>query len=382
MAYTISVDLANKENILDNSTANQIPNSKKTVSAKALQDTLGGNVDGLGYLKTTGDTISGRLVLTAFSPEQPFHISTKSYVDSHTPLRKYIYVCKTTTSSQGEVNAGSDLLSGADIFNNHLYFFERNDSSLDSINQYIDVYRDGVLQSIGTDYSIINNFGGSGIVGITAVRFFEPFENGSTFQVNIGNVSSYPLTFGVRSLSGTLGNRFFKRDGYTRAKTLSSFYVSYLNVRDIASTSNDVATTTSVDVYVSPATLSAFPLMPRATGLFRKQSGYNPEYPPNKYGNASGNFTPITTNKILSVISDPYNSNQSQLMKVILAPGIVESRDYNCNVIIRNSTFDPDFVAFNHINSSTKTLSSFEFIVYDYFNAPPQDVYEISILVF
>lgn len=383
MAFTISVDLASKESVYDLTTENKQSLSFKSLSVKTLVDILGTGADGKGYLKTTGSPVSGQLTLAGQSPSDSISFSNKSYVDSHTPLRKYFFQVKDTPASQGEVGIGTSVLSGRDIYGNHLFFFEREDNSLDNIVAYIDVYRDGIIQNIGSDYRIINNFGGSGLPGVTAIRFTEPFQVGTNLQVNIGNIGAFPSTVGVRTLNNSLATRFFKRDGYMSNRTLSSFYVSYLDVRDFASSTTQVRSATSSNTYVSPATLSAFPLMPRASGLFRKDVNFIiNDYPPAIYGSATGNFIPQTTYKILSVISSPVPENDPQLFRVFLQNGTLDNSNYNCTVTVRNSSFDPDSVVFTNVASVFKTVSSFDFYVFDFFGTPPVDVYEISIMVF
>jgi hypothetical protein len=180
-----------------------------------------------------------------------------------------------------------------------------------------------------------------------------------------------------------MGTRFFKVDGYTQNQNLSSFLVSYLDVRDFAATSSQVRASTANDAYVSPATLSAFPLMPRASGLFRKNVEFiiDNEYPPSIYGSVNGNFIPMTTYKILSVISKA-DGIDPQYFRAIFQDNVVDDVNYNCTVTVRNSSFDPDLAVFNNISSEFKTTSSFDFYVFDFFGTPPVDVYEISIMVF
>ena len=382
MAFTISVNLAGIETIYDLTASNKTSLETRSVGVKTLADVLGDSVDGRGYVKSSGSTMSGYLTLAGISPDDGGNISNKSYVDSHTPLRKYFYQANQTLMVAGDVNTGTSILSGADRHGNHLFFFEREDDSLDNIVAYLDVYRDGVLQQIGSDYRIINNFGGSGLPGVTAIKFFEPFEVGTNLQVNMGNAGAFPSTLGVRTLNNSMGTRFFKVDGYTQKKNLSSFLVSYLDVRDFAATSTQVRASTANDVYVSPATLSAFPLMPRASGLFRKNVDFIiNDYPPTIYGSGSGNFNPMTTYKILSVISKA-DGIDPQLFRAIFQNDVLNDVNYNCTVTVRNSSFDPDFVVFNNIGSDFKTTSSFDFYVYDIFGTPPVDVYEISIMIF
>jgi hypothetical protein len=383
MAFTISVNLASIETIYDLAASNKTSLETRSVGVKTLADVLGDSVDGQGYVKTSGSTMSGYLTLAGESPDDKINLSNKSYVDSHSPLRKYFYQAKETPSLAGDVKTGTFILSGADRHGNHLFFFEREDDSLDNIVAYLDVYRDGVLQQIGSDYRIINNFGGSGLPGVTAIKFFEPFIVGTDLQVNMGNAGAFPSTFGVRTLNNSMGTRFFKVDGYTQQKNLSSFLVSYLDVRDFAATSSQVRASTANDAYVSPATLSAFPLMPRASGLFRKNVEFiiDNEYPPSIYGSANGNFTPMTTYKILSVISKA-DGIDPQYFRAIFQDDVVDDVNYNCTVTVRNSSFDPDLAVFNNISSEFKTTSSFDFYVFDIFGTPPVDVYEISIMVF
>lgn len=379
MAATISVNFANEQEVYDENEDTLAIRSKKSVSAKLLQDVLGGGVVSGGYVKRTGDSMTGYLTLTALTPTNDYHAAHKLYVDSHAHTRRYYFQCGENTSQYGIVPIGATAISGLDLYTNQLYFFQKDDSSVRGITRYLDVYRDGILQVYGQDYNILNLPGNTFIPGITAINFVEPFELGSTVQVNIGNTGAYPVTFGVNFLSAYRG---------VRSDAVSGDVVVYAEPLDYSANDQDVINSSRRDVFVSPKTLSAFPLIPRAIGLFRKEDiNYNteesPKNPDEPFGNINGVFESIGDNKkVLSVTSDPDGTFTPGYFRAILEGGTVDNTEYNTLITINLEAANPEYSSFASVISETRTISSFDFLVYDVFASDPLDVYEISIQVY
>lgn len=378
MAATISVNFATEQEVYDERDDTLSIRSKKSVSAKVLQDVLGGGVVGGGYVKRTGDSMTGYLTLSG-TPQNDNHATSKIYVDSHAYTRRYYYQCGTNISNYGIVPRGATAISGLDLYTNQLYFFQKNDTSVFGITRYLDVYRDGILQVYGQDYEIVNIPGNTFLPGITAVKFAEPFELGSTVQVNIGNTGAYPVTFGVNFLSGYRG---------VRTTAISGDVVVRAEPLDFSASREQVEQSSRQDIFVSPRTLSAFPLIPRAIGLFRKENvSYNtnelPKFADQPFGNLDGEFVLLGGNKkIISVTSDPDGNETPGYFRAILAGGTVNDINYNAVININLETANPEFASFASVVSETRTISSFDFLVYDVFASDPFDVYEISIQVY
>lgn len=378
MAATISVNFANEQEVYDESDDTLSIRAKKSVSAKLLQDVLGGGVVSGGYVKRTGDSMTGYLTLTSVPPVDNYHAASKLYVDSHAYTRRYYYQCGTNTEKYGIVPPGGNAISGLDLYTNQLYFFERGDSSVFGITRYLDVYRDGILQVYGQDYDILNIPGNTFLPGITAIKFEEPFEVGSTVQVNIGNTGAFPVTFGVNFLSGYRG---------VRTDAISGDVVVYAEPLDYSALDSQIIESERRDVFVSPKTLSAFPLTPRAIGLFQKEdllynTEANPKLPGQPFGNSSGEFITLMSEKIISVKSDPDNTFTPNYFRAILEGGTVNTVNYNVTITTNLELKDPYYSSFASVVSETRTLSSFDFFVYDVFSSEPFDVYEISIQVY
>lgn len=376
MAATISINFANELEVYDESVETIDLRSKKSVSAKLLQDVLGGGIVSGGYVKRTGDSMTGYLTLTGLPPINDYHAASKLYVDSHAFTRRYYYECRNVTGP-GFIRAGANAVSGLDLYTNPLFFFERRDLSLQGISRYMDVYRDGILQVAGQDYIIVNTPGSTLLPGTTAIRFRQAFEQGSTVQVNIGNTGAYPVTFGVNFLSGTRG---------ARTTGVSGDLVVEVYPMDFVAKKSEVSNPSRSDVYISPNNLSAFPLMPRAFGLFRKQAGYNtdddPKGPTEPYGNTDGVFNIVDTKKITKVQSDPNNSNIPGLFRATFSQGIMETDNYNAVININLEQGNTNLASFASVLAETRQLSSFDFLIYDFFGSDPDDVYEISIQVY
>lgn len=390
MASTISINFATVDEVFANipdltdpeglrtiSTAPQ----KKSVSARVLAEALGGGRVGGGYVQRTGGMVSqmtGFLYLTGKMPIEPLHAVPKKYVDDHSYTRRYHFVCRQSPDpsnpSPGFLSVGSTVVSGFDLNTNPFYFFDRTDISREAVSQYVDVYRDGILQKYGLedDYEILNTrtfFGGT-----TAIRFKEPFVEGTTVQVNIGNVGALPLTFGVQTMSA----------GYGLMTTYFSGDVSmFVTPSSFAASSLDVSLSTVSDKYVSPKTLSAYPLMPRALGLFRKVGNWVPGDPPlDYYGSDTGEYSRVKSFKINRLINRPDGSvNDTRLHRAIIEEGALTDTNYNPVVTMFSDEFseDPFFI---FVISGTRTLTSFDFYVTDIFEGAPPNIDELSILIY
>lgn len=384
MAATISINFANEQEVYDESIDTVISRSKKSVSAKLLQDVLGGGVVSGGYVRKTGDAMTGFLTLTSLPPTNAYHAATKSYVDSHAYTRRYYY--KVQTSSEyinGLVKPGTRAVSGIDLYTNPLYFFDKGDLSVLGITRYLDVYRDGILQVYGlnNDYVIRDIPTTVFQRGVTAIEFNQPLEEGTNIQVNIGNVGAYPVTFGVNFLSGTYGIASTALSGDV---TLSAVPIHF------SATKSEVATPVRRDIFVSPATLSAFPLMPRAKGIFKKDLNYNTDQFPKEffwpYGSSNGFYDkkqPYTYN-IESVQSDPNGVSSPSYHRAIIKNGIMESTLYTpiVSVGLQDVSNLDDNAATAYILSETRTLTSFDFVILNnIFNVDPNDIFEINILI-
>jgi hypothetical protein len=173
-----------------------------------------------------------------------------------------------------------------------------------------------------------------------------------------------------------------------RTTAISGDVVVRAEPLDFSASREQVEQSTIQDIFVSPRTLSAFPLMPRAIGLFLKgDEGYNipdsPKNPDQPFGNEDGEFVLQGGNKkILSVTSDPDGTDTPGYFRAILAGGTVSDTNYNAVIIINLETANPELASFASVVSQTKTVSSFDFLVYDVFASDPFDVYEISIQVY
>lgn len=389
MASTISVNFASVDEVflgrpdptnplVTISTAPQ----KKSVSARVLAEALGGGKVGGGYVQRTGGEVSqmtGFLYLSSVMPSEPLHAVPKKYVDDHAYTRRYHFVCRQNPTPSlpnpaGYLATGSTIVSGFDLNTNPLYFFDRSDVSREAIAQYVDVYRDGILQKFGAndDYEILNTvtfFGGT-----TAIRFNEPFDEGTTVQVNIGNVGALPLTFGVATMSA----------GYGLETTMFSGDVSmFVTPSSFAASSMEVSLSSNRDKFVSPHTLSAHPLVPRALGLFRKEPGWTGPGDDGYFGNSVGEFDNIRSFKLKKLTNDPLRvpGNRDVRQFRVEMDAFGPDTNYNAVVSINFEEFT-DTPSTAYVLSYTRTTSSFDFFVLDSFGNAPTDIYEISIMVY
>jgi hypothetical protein len=380
MASTISINFATEQEVYF-----EYPPEKKSVSAKLLSDVLGGGVVSGGYLRKTGDSMTGYLTLTSRPPQDKYHAVTKQYVDDHSYTRRYYYLCG-NNSNPGYVKPGTTVLSGFDIYTNLLKFFDKGDQSLNNIVKYMDVYRDGILQVYGSnqDYTIVNTTTFMG--GTTAIKFNQPFQEGATFQVSIGNVGAFPTTFGVWNVYGSETSGPFGGYG-VRTSATSGDVTLFVTPTTFAATELEVKTATRHDSFVTPRSLSAFNLVTKGWGLFRKNPGYdrtasgNPNDP---YGSVTGTFLPAVSSNIhfirnIGAFETPTAVNK---FRVYLKKGSVPTEDYVTQVTANtNDSYNPEDAVLINVVGTSRTLTGFDFFVYDMFTANPVDIYEFSVTV-
>lgn len=377
MAATISVNFATVEEVFSVQ-----PPLKKSISARVLSDALGGGQIGGGYVRRAGDVMKGYLTLRQSPPLEPYHAVTKKYVDDHAFTRRYRYEVS-DASIYGALPVNSVYLSGIDINANNLYFYERDDMSVQNIFESIDVFRNGILQTYGAfpnDFRIINLPGFANFAGISAIEFYQPFKLGETFQVNIGNIGAYPVTFGVERLYGEFGIVTNRLSGDCTLNITPSSFVS---------TDSEVNNRSYPYSFLTPMNLSAYPLIVRAGGLISKSDSYSREAvtdeisnPNPKYGNTDGTFNSLCASNIEWVKSG-VNNNPPTRISVALTPGTFDDNNYSAIVQIYNIGAVPDnYVFANVINDASKTRNGFDFFIFDFFLLPPQEIYQLSILVY
>jgi hypothetical protein len=382
MAATISVNFATIQEVFSEDPENPPP-SKKSVSAKVLADALGGGVIGGGYVRRTGDTMKGTLTLQSSMPLEPFEAAPKAYVDSHSYTRRYKYVCQADNTNYGYVTPNTTILSGLDLNANQLYFFNRGDEALQNIVQYMDVYRNGILQLNGElpggDFRILSIPGISPFPGVSAVQFHVPFSSGETFQVSIGNMGASPVTFGVERLYGDYGIITNRVSGDCT-----------LNVTPTSFTANNyqVSARTEMNYFLSPKNLSAYPLIPKAGGYFERTYA-RPEpdaiLPDPRYGSQNGFYSSIFSSNIEYVRSgvDNGNQNPSSVFYVKFTDGTVLDSNYSAIITISQFTYTTEKTSTaTVIADNTKTTEGFRFYVVDALISDPEDIDAINILVF
>lgn len=374
MASTISVNFATPEEVYIES-----PPPKKSISAKTLSDVLGGGVVGGGYIQLTGTLpgkpMTGFLTLTSLMPRDNWHAAPKKYVDDHAYTRRYYYEIdddKAYANIPGYFGSNTTAISGLDKNTTPLYFFEKSDVSYQNAWRYVDVYRNGILQACPADYDLVNitTFYG----GTTAVKFKTPLQKGANIQINVGNVGAYPVTFGVyRALSGFA----------TKMSSVSGEVTISVIPEDLASTPQETKDRSVSNRFISPYSLIYSPYAVKAKGLFRKQNLYEPDSVcGNRYGNCEGIFNNITTTNILSVVSDPDRESIPTKLRAYISPNTLDNIDYQVYLTFNtDQSYSVDDVVNGTIVSASRTLSSFDFFVYDSFYSSPADIYEINIIV-
>lgn len=382
MAATISINFASPEELFSIS-----PPSKKSVSAKLFVDTLGG-ITGGGYVKRTGDYMTGTLSLTA-TPVDPRHVVTKSYVDQHSFTRRYYF------SSGVSLQPGQTIIFGRDDYDQTLYFFDAQDvTSIDVIQRYVDVYRNGILQVYGSDYYFSNLYQEQdGILSVIfphKIHFNSPLLSSTNIQVHVGNKGSMPSIVGVVSLSGRVGSGI----------RVGNYYGNNINTGDLSLSAyplDFIATTAQVrdpkrnDLCLSPMNLSAHPLVARAWAHYRKTPGYPREFYDDKYGNTDGYFKFVRGFNLGGLQSGASigggNFDTPETFTCIISSGVFPSQsapaDYNPIVTVSvASGTDIDQYSTAIVFNNTKTSNQFKFGVMDFTYSAPLDVDEITVVIY
>jgi hypothetical protein len=379
MAATISINFANEQDVYSSS-----PSDKRSISAKLLADVLGGGVVSGGYVKKTGDSMTGFLSLTSRPPIEPEHAATKAYVDDHAFTRRYYFECK-NNNNYGYFPPNTRILSGFDLYSNYFKFFEKGTGSINEIQKFMDVYRNGILQVYGQDYKIINTQTFNS--GITAIEFNQPFKDGSTFQINIGNVGAFPLVFGVSNLYGN------QKGGYgVNTTSFSGDVTLFITPSSFIASEEQVSSATVNDLCLSPRNLSASPHAVKAWGVFRRDEGYirsDQEFSSSQpYGRPRGDSREgeFLTNNGINIDTvyhlGAFNSNVGfNVFRVYLKENIFNNVFYTPIVTAstKNSSNPENGIFCNVIGD--KQVNYFDFFVYDIWADLPEDIYEFNIII-
>lgn len=376
MAATISINFATPEEVFSST-----PPLKKSVSARTLSDVLGGGQVGGGYVQRTGSTMTGPLILESGTPTLSSQAVSKSYVDQHSFTRRFSYTVGVSLSSNTKYVYGPD--------NNgiRLFFFDELDTSINTIERYVDVYRDGILQVFGDDYTFRNTDTPRELRTLfpPTVVFASPLLSGTNVAVHVGNKGSTPTVLGVASLTANPGCGI----------RISNYYIPNINTGDLSISAyplDFVATTSEMsvpkrnDVVASPLNLSAFPLMPKAFGLYKRQtqpSVWDRSDSSQNYGSSNGEFVFLkgfNLGKLISGVGDDppatftcyissgvFAANQSYAPKIeISVADSGQIYDYAVGILFNN----------------TKTLSSFKFTPLTLYFDNPNNVDEVSIVIY
>jgi hypothetical protein len=393
MAATISINFATPEEVFSDT-----PPNKKSVSARVLNEVLGGGTVGGGYVQRNGQTpMTSYLTLFSGSPpvDQPFVAVHKKYVDDHAFTRRYIYTVGRS------VSANAFNVFGPDDNGNRLYFFDPDDVvSNTAVDRYVDVYRNGILQMLGSDYSFAGVETPSELIFLSPprVQFFTPLLSGGNVVIHIGNKGATPSVVGVASLSAAIGSGVRISNRYMPDVGTGELSISAWPF-DFVATRQEVKQPNRNDVMMSPCNLSAFPLMPKAFGLFRKQ--VDPPYERNlagdPYGSENGEFTLIKGFNMNGLCSggestrnpgDPTGVFTCYFNQGVYLPEDGERNyspfiDIPVNVDVNDDVELIRGVVSPVVLANTKTLTGFKFFIpATYGIDPPSDVYEVSIVVY
>jgi hypothetical protein len=381
MAATISINFTTPEEVFSST-----PPAKKSVSAKVLNEVLGGGVVGGGYVQRNGQTpMTSFLTLFSAAPSisQPYAAVHKDYVDKHAFTRKYVYTVGTT------IPVNSTEISGFDDYGARLIFFPPNDStSINVIQRYVDVYRNGVLQVFSQDYELSNLELDESQQPIfpPKVIFYSPLLSGTVVQMNIGNVGATPAVLGVASLSANEGSglrigNFFNTVIPTGDLSISAYPL------DFAASIEEMRAPSRSDLMVSPTNLSAFPLLPKAFGHFRREGGYNRDSIEQKYGSATGKFNLVRGYNVGNLFSGFLGEETPNTFTCTLCPNLFNERlgegDYSPKLEIslpNESSVDDTAIAM--VYNNTKTLTGFKFTTSTLFFEPPINIDEINITIY
>lgn len=386
MAATISINFSTPEEVFS-----ETPPSKKSVSAKTLNEVLGGGTVGGGYVQRNGQTpMTSYLTLFSAAPNSDYHAVHKKYVDDHAFTRRYFF------SVGISVSANSFSVSGPDDNSARFYFFAPNDDiSNNAVQRYVDVYRNGVLQVFGSDYTFSNVDVPEELVPFypPRVNFFTPLVSGSNVAVHIGNKGATPAVVGVAALSAIVGsgirvsNRF--RDNVSTGELSISAWPY-----DFEATNYEVQNPTRKDRTLSPVNLSAHPLVPRAYAQFRRY--YDPitgqpwsrTFASDKYGRSgTGNFTLVRGMNIYALRSG-VGTDAPETFTCYISTGVFQvegglSKNYSpiIQVSVGSSSSLTDY-SIPVIYNDTKALTGFKFTPLTLYFSPPIDVDEVSIAIY
>ena len=381
MAATISINFATPEEVFSST-----PPQKKSISAKTLNDVLGGGQVSGGYVQRSGSTMTGYLTLVSDAPQLSGHAASKGYVDNHAFTRRYNYTVGITLS------ANTKYVSGIDNNGARLRFFEYTDNpSFNAITRYVDVYRDGILQVYGDDYRFLNVQVPIEQERFTppTVEFYSPLLSGSNVAIHIGNKGAFPTVLGVASLSANpgwgirLGNYYVNNNVSTGDLSISAYPL------DFAASAAEMKAPRRNDVMATPINLSAYPLMPKAFGLYRraKPSGvpYSRGAAEDPYGSPSGWFTFVKGFNLGGLRSgDGFGGGTVATFTCLISTGVfTASDDYTPKIEFSVANSGEVFeyamgIAFNN----AKTPTSFQFTPMTLYFSPPTNVDEVSILVY
>lgn len=406
MAATISINFATPEEVFANN-----PPFKKSISAKTLNDVLGGGVVGGGYVQRNGRTpMTSYLTLFSGAPIDSYHATHKRYVDEHAHTRRFrFYIANDRDNKPGAVRVG-----GRDESGQLLRFFQIDDrTSFAILGQYVDVYRNGILLDPATDYiletqQVFPQGQGQpefdGFVRFTRPDGFgnrvdAPLLSGSNIQVHVGNKGALPLTLGVASLTSYRGSGIRMENNFIPHVPTGDLRLSAYPL-DFVATTNEMLRPSRQDVMVSPNNLSAFPLVPKAFGLFRREvdttdpTGFYTRQgeasldPP--YGSTTGRYRFIRGYNITGLFSKLVDGEEASVHTCVLSAGVFPrgSNDYNPSVgiVLRNSN-DLDRTgiggefAMPVVYAETRTFSGFKFDLYTLWGDTPNNVHEITITV-
>jgi len=381
MAATISINFTTPEEVFSSS-----PPAKKSVSAKVLNEVLGGGVVGGGYVQRNGQTpMTSFLTLFSGTPtdDQPFAAVHKDYVDRHAFTRRYVYTVGPN------VPVFSTEISGFDDYGARLIFFPPYDStSINVIQRYVDVYRNGVLQVFNQDYELRNLELDESLQPILppTVQFYSPLLSGTVVQINIGNLGATPSVVGVASLSANEGSglrlgNFFNTVIPTGDLSISAYPL------DFAASIEEMRAPSRSDLMVTPTSLSAFPLLPKAYGHFRREPEYERISINQKYGSPSGAFTLVRGYNMGGLFSGFESGDTPNTFTCRLCADLFNERlgvgDYSPKLEISLANEDSiDDIAVAAVYNNTKTLTGFKFTATTLFFEPPINIDEINITVY
>jgi hypothetical protein len=381
MAATISINFATPEEVFSIE-----PPTKKSISAKVLNDVLGGGVVGGGYVQRNGGTpMSNFLTLFSGAPIQEYHAAHKQYVDEHAYTRRYYY------SFGAALSANQMVIYGPDDYGQNLYFFDDTDvTSIDVIQRYVDVYRNGILQVYGQDFYFSNLYQvQQGILGVIfphKVHFNSPLLSGTNVQIHVGNKGAMPAIVGVATLSGRPGsgiriNNYYGNNVNTGDLSISAYPLDFI------ATTSQVRTPNRNDLVLSPMNLSAFPLMPKAFGMYRRFSGYERTSYDSPYGSPEG-FFHFVKGFNLGALRSGGGTNTPETLTCFISSGVFpnQSPPGNYSPFVNVSVASGSSLTSEHctgvVFNNTKLAGSFQFGVFDFTYNAPEQIDEISITVY